>query len=674
MREHLPTSYKHILEPLTIGEVEIKHRIMVTGHTQLYGNNGTLSQRHIDYYRERAKGGVALMVLEQQAAHPSGKNYSSGCEAWSKKSVPWYERLAEVVHEHGCKQFVQLFCCGAQGNGTQYFDDWRPLWAASRIPSAISGEMPVAMEKKDINDLVDHFARSALNVRESGLDGIEIHAAHSQLLGEFLSPAFNKRKDEYGGSIENRCRIILEISSAIRKAVGRDFPLGLRLSFDEYLGDAGITGDQSEKQIRIFSESKLFDFYDISGGGYHNLHIAVAPMGTVTEGFLASSAARVKKIVRENEKVFVVGKFLDLGHAEKVLADGHADVVAMTRAHMADPFLVSKSLNGKQSEITKCIGANVCVKRLIEDREVTCFQNPAMGREEKFGSGTISKVEAKNRKAISVIGGGPAGLRFSGTAAEAGHKVRLFETEEKLGGHLNVLKLLPTRTAWQTGIDNLVSRIEKNKVEIFTEWVPNINLLSDDLIVIATGSYWSTRGYSPYRPERDGIPKQGNTNVLDISSAILTVDRNPEALGKKIVIVDETGDYLPLGLAEILSKHGVNVNLISPKPFIGAETQRTLDMPHVMPRLKKAGVNFIALNFIEKIENDIVHIYDIWGGDSRQIENVDSVVLAISRLPNEKFYIEQSPEFSSMKRIGDVVAPRKLEAIIFEAEKTAREI
>ena len=131
---------------------------------------------------------------------------------------------------------------------------------------------------------------------------------------------------------------------------------------------------------------------------------------------------------------------------------------------------------------------------------------------------------------------------------------------------------------------------------------------------------------------------------------------------------------MPLGLAEILSKHGVNVNLISPKPFIGAETQRTLDMPHVMPRLKKAGVNFIALNFIEKIENDIVHIYDIWGGDSRQIGNVDSVVLAISRFPNEKFYIEHSPEFSSMKRIGDVVAPRKLEAIIFEAEKTAREI
>ena len=237
-----------------------------------------------------------------------------------------------------------------------------------------------------------------------------------------------------------------------------------------------------------------------------------------------------------------------------------------------------------------------------------------------------------------------------------------------------MLRLLPTRTSWQTGIDNLVNRIEKNKVEIFTEWDLDINILSDDLIVIATGSYWSTKGYSPYRPERDGIPRQGNTNVLDISSAILAVNRNPQALGNRIVIVDETGDYLPLGLAEILSNEGVTVDLISPKPFIGAETQRTLDMPHLFPRLKKAGVNLIALNFIEKIEKNVVHIYDIWDGNSRQIENVDSVVLAISRIPNDKFYIDHSPEFSSMKRIGDVVAPRKLEAIIFEAEKTAREI
>ena len=255
--------YPNILQPLTIGATQVRHRIMVTGHTQLYGRDETISDRHIAYYRERAKGGAALLVLEQQAAHPAGRNYMAGCSAWDTKVIPWYERLGEAVHAHDCKQFVQLFCAGAQGSGTQYFDDWRPLWAASRIPSAISEEMPVAMSAADIAELTDYFVRSALNVQRAGLDGIEIHAAHSQLLGEFLSPAFNKRQDTYGGSIENRCRIVLEIGEAIRNAVGSKLSLGLRLSFDEFLGPAGITAEQSEQQIELFSAAGFFDFFDI---------------------------------------------------------------------------------------------------------------------------------------------------------------------------------------------------------------------------------------------------------------------------------------------------------------------------------------------------------------------------------------------------------------------------
>ena len=674
MREHPHDRYKHILKPISIGSTEIKHRIMVTGHTQLYGQNGTLSQRHIDYYRERAKGGVALMVLEQQAAHPAGKNYTAGCEAWTDDALPWYEKLGEAVHKYECKQFVQLFCCGAQGSGTQYIDDWRPLWAASRIPSAVTGEMPVAMEQGDINDLIEFFVRSAINVNKSGLDGIEIHAAHSQLLGEFLSPAFNKRDDKYGGSIKNRCRLILEIGSAVRREIGNQIPLGLRLSFDEYLGDAGITGDQTEEQIKIFSESTLFDFYDISGGGYHNLHIAVAPMGSVEEGFLAKSARRVKAMVRDNERVFVVGKFLDLAHANSVIARGDADVVAMTRAHMADPFIVSKSLAGKEPEVDRCIGANVCVKRLIDNKEVTCFQNPAMGREAVLGSETLSKARSKDLKSITVIGGGPAGLRFAGTAASVGHQLSLYEIKDELGGHLNVIKLLPTRISWQIGIDNLIQRVERNKVEIHTGWNNSVIDISDEMVIVATGSSWSKIGYSPYRPERDGIPITGKTNVIEISTAILKAHKNSDSLGKKVVIIDETGDYLPLGLAELLAISGTEVELVSPRPFIGTETQRTLDMPHVLPRLKNLNVRFSALNFVEKIENDSVYVYDIWGGDQRIIKNVSSTVISMTKIPNDRFYSENVKSLPGMKRIGDVVAPRKIEAIIYEAEKTARSI
>jgi 2,4-dienoyl-CoA reductase-like NADH-dependent reductase (Old Yellow Enzyme family) len=666
--------YSHLLQPLSIGPTTVRHRIMVTGHTQLYGRDETLSERHVAYYKERAKGGAALLILEQQAAHPAGRNYTVGCSAWDEKVIPWFERLGEAVHAYDCKQFVQLFCAGAQGSGTQYMDDWRPLWAASRIPSAISEEMPVAMDAADIKELAQYFARSARNVQRAGLDGIEIHAAHSQLLGEFLSPAFNKRSDAYGGSLENRCRIVLEIGDAVRTAVGPNLCVGLRLSFDEFLGPTGITPEQSEEQIEIFSRSGLFDFFDISAGGYHALHVAVAPMGTVAEGFLADSAARAKAVAGDRAKIFVVGRFLDLDKAEAVLAAGSADMVAMTRAHMADPFIVGKSLQGREHEVTRCIGANVCVSRLIGNREVTCFQNPAMGREAQWGDGTLASVSGNQVRDISVIGAGPAGLRFALTAARRGHRVHIFEAANQPGGRLAELAMLPTRAAWHEAIRNLTGPLAKLGVGITCNKEiidPNI---PGDVIVYATGSSWDKSGYSPYRPERDSIPGAEADLVVDMGSAIRRAIADPQSLGKSVLIVDETGEYHALGLAELLSAAGVRVEILSPRPFVGAETQRTLDLPHVMPRLKAAGVVITAQHFIEHIDDRAALVYDIWGGDPMLRTNLDTIVFAMTKSPKDTLLERLQVSSQTVVKIGDVVAPRAIEAIFYEAEKAARAI
>ena len=670
-----PTSrYPHVFQPLTIGTTTVRHRIMVTGHTQLYGQDGLLSERHIDYYAERARGGAALLVLEQQAAHPAGRNYHAGCGAWDSSVIPWYERLGEAVHQHDCQQYVQLFCAGAQGRGTQYFDDWRPLWAASRIPSAITEEMPVAMDQADINELVEYFAQCARNVQRSGLDGLEIHAAHSQLIGEFLSPAFNKRTDVYGGSIENRCRIVLELGEAIRAAVGTDFPLGLRLSFDEFLGPAGITPEQSEQQVEIFSRSGLFDFFDISGGGYHTLHVAVAPMGTVPEGFLVDSARRAKAIAGDRAKIFVVGRFLDLAKAEEVLAAGDADMIAMTRAHMADPFIVAKSADGREDEVTRCVGANVCVARLIDNREVTCVQNPAMGREKRWGEGTLDELPVAQQKHISVVGGGPAGLRFAATAAKRGHRVKVFEAQEKLGGRLCELAALPKRGGWLDAIANLERPLNRLGVEVKCHSKIDADNIDGDIVVCATGSSWDCSGYSPYRPERDAIPGAELPFVIDLGTAIQRAVDDPAGLGQRVLIVDETGEYHPLGLAELLADRGIDVEILSPRPFIGAETQRTLDLPHVMPRLKAAGVTVTAQHFIERIEDHNAVVYDIWGGDPYPVNDLDTIVLAMTRSPEDKLYQQLLENGRSAIKIGDMVAPRSIEAVIYEAEKFARSI
>ena len=672
----VPLPLSHVWTPLTIGTMTVKHRIMVTGHTQLYGKEEIISDRHIAYYQERARGGAALLVLEQQAVHPSGMNYHAGCIAWERRVIPQYEKLAEAVHQFGCKQFVQLFACGTQGKGTMYIDRWRPLWGASRVPSVVYNETPMVMEQEHIDEILKGFGESSVNAQLAGIDGVEVHAAHSQLLGEFLSPAFNHRTDRYGGSVRNRCQLIIDIGEAIRKRVGSEFTLGLRLSFDEFLGAAGITPEQAEEQLDIFAATGLFNFFNISGGGYHTLHIGVAPMGSVPEGFMVPFGKRAKEIIGDRAKVFIVGRIIDVRMAEQILADGAADMVAMTRAHMADPFIVNKTREGHEEEITRCVGANVCVSRLIDNVEVTCVMNPVMGRERQWGEGSLKRVAQGGAKKIAVVGGGPAGLKCASIAAKRGHKVVLFEQEPELGGHLNLLKHLPTRAGWQGAIDNLARPLEKAGVEIRLQTAATQELIATekpDVLVCATGATYDRTGYSPYRIDRATIPGVEQPHVLDIATATRKALAAVASLGKRVLILDETDGYLPLGLAEVLANAGVSVEVLTPHLFVGEDTLKTLEMAHLFPRLKAVSVKLSAQQFIESIDGPRVEVYDIWGGERRTVE-VDTIVLAMMRSPNDTLFHDLRSSFKDLHRIGDAVAPRKLEAVIYEGEKLGREI
>ena len=668
------TELPHVWTPLQIGATTVKHRIMVTGHTQLYGRDGVISDRHVDYYRERAKGGAALLILEQQAAHPAGMNYHAGCVAFDERAIPGYRALAEAVHEFGARQFVQVFAGGSQGRGTLHIHNWHPLWAVSRVPSVVYNETPMVMEQRHIDEIVDGFARSAVNIKAAGLDGIEIHAAHNQCVGEFLSPAFNKRDDRYGGSVQNRCRLLVEIAQEVRRRVGSDIAVGTRLSFDEYLGPAGITPQDSEEQLELLAATGLFDFFDISGGGYHTLHVSVSPMGAMEEGFMVPFARRAKAVVGDRAKVFVVGRILDVGFADRIVGEGSADMVAITRGHIADPFLVRKALEGRERETIRCVGANVCITRLIGDMEITCVFNPATGRERELGDGTLRATAAPRR--IGVVGGGPAGLRCAATAARRGHEVVLYERGDRLGGHLNLIAGLPTREGWRVGIDNLVSPAQDAGVEIRLRTQASAAMLADeglDVVVCAGGSTWERNGYSAVRPERDEIPGAEQDHVLDVASAIERALADPSSLGARVLIVDETDGYLPVGLAEILAGAGVSVEIVTPHLFAGADLLATLDMAHVIPRVKALGVTITAQQFVERIDGGAVELYDVWGVQRRTVE-VDSVVIAMMRRPNDELYFELAAARGSetVHRVGDAVAPRKLEAVIYEGEALAR--
>lgn len=662
-----------IWSPLQIGATTVPHRIMVTGHSPYYAEDNLLSERHIAYYAERARGGVALQITSGHAAHHLSRGtFTIGSVAWDERAIPRFAQLAEAVHAHDSRVFVQLFAPGARDRGTDHIDYFHELWSPSPIPSAGDGEMPVAMEQEQIEEVAAAFAASAANVQAGGLDGVEIHAAHSSsLVGHFMSPAYNRRTDAYGGSPERRCRFPIEVGRAIRARVGEEFTVGIRISFEEFTGEAGITQEQAETQLAVMADGGVFDFFDISGGSYATLHLGVASM-TVEDGFMIPFGRRAKEIVGDRAKVFIVGRIRDIELAKRVIAEGSADMVGMTRAHIADPFLVAKTRAGRDREIIRCAGVNECVARIADGRQMICMMNPATGRERTLGHGTLTPATAKR---VAVVGSGPAGLKVAATAAARGHEVTLFEQRSELGGHLNLLKRFPTRSGWQIVIDNLSRAIERSgaRVQLGTE--ADASLLGGaEVVVCATGSHFDRTGFTPFRPERDGIPGAEQENVLALDVAAERALADPSSLGRRVVIVDDTGFYLPLGLAEIMAEAGAEVEVVSRHLVIGEHVIKTLEAGHLFPRLAAAGVRMSAQHFVESVEGDRVQVYDIWGAGTRTVTDVDTVVLSLLRSSQTRLFDAARGRFERVERIGDALAPRTPTMAIYEGEKLGRDL
>ncbi|RQS19115.1 MULTISPECIES: FAD-dependent oxidoreductase [unclassified Burkholderia] len=662
-----------VLSPLQIGPVEVKNRIMMTAQTLLYGRDNILGDRHVEYYRERARGGCALFICEQQGAYPVAKgSFHEGCSAYDERCIPQYEKLAGAVHEHGAKQFVQLFGTGVHDRGTTITDEWHPLWAASAVRSITHNEVPLVMGDYEIGQVVQGFGRSALNVKTSGCDGVELHAAHSYLLGQFLSPAYNKRTDRYGGSVAKRCQLLLDIGEEIRKNVGAHIAVGVRISFDEYLGSAGITPEQSEEQLEILASSGLFDFFNISAGGYHTLHMTVAPM-SVPQGYLLPFGRIAKRVIGNRGKVFIVGRIKSLQLAEEALQSDAADMVALTRAQMAEPMLVRKTLEGRISEIKECVGANECIARIFENRPAVCLMNPQAGREWKWNESNLSPVATPRR--ILVVGGGMGGMHTAQLAARRGHSVTLIERSENLGGRLDLLKRFPSRDEWQVAINNLARAMDAAGVVVRlgeTATLDLIRTMAPDCVVLATGSTYDKYARSPFRPDRETIPGIDQANVLDMETGARATLADARSLGKKVIILDETGEYLPFGVAEVLSTAGVDVEIISPQNVVGADTQRRLEYSIVLPRLTTHGVRITPQQNLDKIDGTSVWIVSNWGGPSRLETNVDTVLVSIARKPQTSLSAELRGIVSDVRSVGDCVAPRSLAAVIFEAEEMGR--
>jgi mycofactocin system FadH/OYE family oxidoreductase 2 len=665
--------FKYLFTPLQIGPVTIRNRIVQTAHAKQYedffDNYCLTSERNAWYYAERAKGGAGLLIMEEQMVHPT----STGgifrlSHGYRREAIPRYKMVADMVHEFGGTIFAQINHVGFLCAGDQV-DDYHQVWAPSAIPG-LSPNVKIAkeMEVEDIKEVVAGFAQTAVNVKEGGLDGVELHGAHGYLIWQFLSPICNKRTDEYGGNLENRMRFLLEVIDAVRVAVGSEFVVGIRINGDEFSQGGLVLEDTKEICKRLEATGKI-DYISVSAGQpWDVLPMRFAVPMSFPPGFYVHLAAGIKEAVK-SIPISCIGRISDPVMAEQILANGQADMVGMTRALICDPELPNKAREGRLDDIRRCMACNQgCSMRGWASLPVGCIQNPAAGREKRLGIGSLKP--ASRAKKVMVIGGGPAGLKAAEIAARRGHKVVLYEKEQELGGQVRLAAKTPTRAEFGEAVRYLITQVNKLGVEIHLGVeveLGTVQAVKPDAIVVATGLRTSRVAFSPSRLVEEEIPGADQENVVTVWDVL----SEKVQVGQRVVLVDGDETLRAVGTAEWLAERGKEVEIVTYQPVVGMLISWIRD-PFFTNRLAEKGVKVITNSEVRKISGNVVVVYDGASKVEKKIEGVDTVVWAEGYKANDELYFQLKDRFPSVRRIGDCAAPRSLEFAIWEGEEVGR--